>query len=57
MGWSMKEGLIAANTTQSNVTNGTVYVFDLAKGDDITLLQYNDGGQTRYLWVRPVVPS
>ncbi len=57
MGWSMKEGLIEANTTHSNMTNGTVYVFDLAKGDDITLLQYNDGGQTRYLWVRPVVPS
>ena len=55
MGWSMKEGQLTAETTQSNRTNGTVYVFNLTKGDDITLLSYQDGGQTRYLWIRPVV--
>lgn len=57
MGWSMKDGLIAAETTESNITNGTVYVFELQRGDDITLLQYEDAGQTRYIWLRPVVPT
>ena len=56
-GWSMKEGRIQAQAEQSNRTNGTVFVFDLASGDDVTLLSYEDGGQTRYLWIRPVVPS
>ncbi|NLI73569.1 MAG: hypothetical protein GX369_02185 [Euryarchaeota archaeon] len=54
-GWSEKQGLISANTTESNRTNGTAYVFELKKGDDINLLQYEDGGQTRYLWLRPLV--
>ena len=56
-GWTMKEGRMEAQTTQSNRTNGTVFVFDLSKGDTVTLLSYQDGGQTRYLWIRPVVPS
>lgn len=57
MGWSMMEGPIEAQAEQSNRTNGTVFVFDLERGDDITLLSYEEGGQTRYLWIRPVVAS
>ena len=53
----MMEGPIEAQAEQSNRTNGTVFVFDLERGDDITLLSYEEGGQTRYLWIRPVVAS
>ena len=56
-GWSMKEGSVNAMMGQPDNATGMVYVFELKKGDDILLLQYEHGGQTGYLWLRPLLAA
>jgi len=57
-GWSVMEGAVTAevaNATGGREINGTVYAFELDDGDRITVLQYEEDGQTRFLWLRPLV--
>lgn len=56
--WSLMEGLVEGEEVQNEtIQDGQVYAFSLEEGDDIVLVQYQSDGETRYLWVRPVVPS
>lgn len=55
-GWALREGQVNGQAGgQGNNTTGSVYTFELDSGDRLQLLQYEDGGQTRYLWLRPLV--
>jgi hypothetical protein len=61
--WSLKEGMLTGSQMQDNSSNKTAngklvtVTFDLKKGDDLTLLVFESGGTSKYVWLRPLVTS
>ena len=59
-GWTLRNGTLTGTVVRdegNNITGKGKLVtvrFDIAAGDDLTLLSYESGGMTKYVWLRPL---
>ncbi len=53
--WTLRNGSMSVSPQAGGDNQSLNITVDLEQGDEVTLLSFNIGGETRYVWLRPLV--
>lgn len=57
MVWTLRNGSMSVSPQVSGDNRSLNVTVDLMKGDEVTMLSFNIGGETKYVWLRPLAPQ